>query len=364
VTNPVDYANNKTTNYYNTATMTGMVATDPIEVSSTGTQQVQSRVLAKATNAGYNYTTRVLSWVITVNQNEMDIPAAVVTDTIPSGQEYVPDSLRIDGSVPGDGVLAINGNTLTVSLGAVSSETLITFATVVTDLSVFLDTKGSVSFTNSAKLVSGIIGAPEVNVTASQAVNNNAISKNLLTEYVPENSYIEWEVYVNANQAPMENAILSDTLQSGLEINVGSVELYLWNQNSSGTRTIGSIVPPENYSFDYNYDTRVFLFYLPDGAQGYYLKFKTDVTAPGQYSNTIAFTGEYNVSDGASSSIVVTDEDYTAGASGTNGSITIIKVDGGGNPITTGAVFELLDSLHNLKSTLTTGADGKIIIIN
>jgi uncharacterized surface anchored protein len=362
VTNPVDYANNKTTNYSNMATLVGTGITDS---TSTGTQQVQSLVLAKAkaTGAGtdYNYTTHVLSWKITVNQNEMNMPNAVITDNIPTGQAYVTDSLLIDGSEPGPGVLNIAGNILTITLGDISTEKVLTFKTVVTDMSVFLSNKGNVHFINNANLSSGITGAPEVNVTATQTVNNRALSKDILTDYIPANAYIEWEVFINSNQAPMLSAFLSDVLQSGLELNVGSVELYLWNQASNGAMTIGNILLPGSYSFEYNYDTRIFRVNLPDGAQGYYLKFKTDVTAPGQYSNNITLSGESNVSDSVSSSVTISGSDFEAGASGTNGSITILKVDVNGNPITTGAVFELLDSLHNLKKTLTTGVDGKAI---
>jgi uncharacterized surface anchored protein len=47
--------------------------------------------------------------------------------------------------------------------------------------------------------------------------------------------------------------------------------------------------------------------------------------------------------------------------SGWNGSITVIKTDKSGQPITTPAVFELLDSLGNIKATLTTDANGRAV---
>lgn len=358
VTNPAHYAANSTRTYSNTATLTG---DDISDCSSTGTQSVQSLVLAK-TSTGYNYITRVLSWRITVNQNNLLMPSAVVTDTIPAGQAYVPGSLLIGGVAPGEGVLAVAGNTLTITLGAISSQTVITFDTVVTDLSVFLDTNGNVTFSNAVSLVSGIVGAPTVTVTGSRTVNNKALSKNLLTEYIPANGYIEWEVYVNANQAPIVNVTISDTLQPGLELDVESVVLYLWNQNENGLRTVGDIVPlGGDYRFEYDYSTRLFVVHLPNGAQGYYLKFKTDVLAPGQYSNTVTFAGSYPGSGSVLSAYVVTSADIESGASGTNGKITVTKTDQGGIPITTGAVFELLDSMRNVKKTLATDVNGQAV---
>ena len=360
VTNPAHYAANSTRTYLNPATLTG-VGISPC--SSTGTQSVQSQVLAK-TGVGYNYVTRRLSWRITVNQNNMPVPGAVITDTIPAGQAYVPGSLLIDGVAPADGVLAVNEttNTLTITLGAISSQTVITFDTVVTDLGVFMSTNGDVTFSNAASLVSGIAGAPTVNVTGSRTADNETLRKELLTEYIPVNGFIEWEVFVNANHAPMVNATLVDTLQAGLELDVESVRLSLWNQDENGVRTVGDLVPlGGDYSFEYDYGTRLFLVRLPDGAQGYYLTFKTDVLAAGRYSNSVAFAGSYTGSDGASSAYTVTSADIELGASGTNGRITVTKTDQDGIRITTGAVFELLDSMHNVKKTLSTDASGQAV---
>jgi len=358
VTNPAHYAANSTRNYTNPATLTGGGISP---CSSTGTQSVQSLVLAK-TSVSYNYVTRRLSWRITVNQNNMLMPAAVVTDTVRAGQAYVAGSLLINGLAPGEGVPVVDGATLTITLGEISSQTIITFDTVVTDLGVFMSTNGNVTFSNDASLISGIVGAPTVAVTGSRTATNRSLSKDLLTEYIPANGYIEWEVYVNANQVPIENVTLADTLQSGLELDVESVTLRLWNQNENGVRTVGAVVPlGGDYSFEYDYGTRLFRVHLPDGPQGYYLTFKTDVLDAGLYSNTVVFSGSYTGSDDASSAYTVSSADIESGATGTNGRITVTKTDPGGAPITTGAVFELLDSMRNVKKTLATDVNGQAV---
>ena len=203
-------------------------------------------------------------------------------------------------------------------------------------------------------------GAPTVSVWADRVVNNKALEKKLAVEYVPVNGYIGWEVNINANQAPMENAKLSDTLQDGLDLDTESVHLYYMNQDSSGTLTVGSELPKTAYSITYNYTTRLFELNLPNGAQGYYLRFNTDVLKAGKYSNSIALNGAYTASSVAQSEYVVTNYNITTSSTGRNGSITVNKTDENSN-LLSGAVFELLDSTKTVKSEATTDANGQIV---
>ncbi len=354
VTNPVDYANNKTTTYYNNkAVLSGGGITDSVVTNPS--QSVKSTVIAKASTA-YNYETRVISWRVTVNQNKMDMPNAIVTDTIPADQEYVTGSMLIDGVAPGT-KLSVTGNVLTVTLGHISDQVVITFDTHVTDEDAFLKTNGDVTFTNKAKIESGIPGAPSPEVEAERKVTNKVVDKSLLTEFTKENGYIGWAVTINANQVNLVNTTLSDTLQSGLELDTESVELYYWNQDANGNHTVGALVPTGDYSFTYDAVTRLFEITLPDGPHGYYLTFNTDVVAPGKYSNTIKFDGAHSHEDSASSNVTIRASDLDWGASGRNGSIKIVKNDEEGTPLA-GAVFQLLDSLGIVRATLTTDING------
>lgn len=356
VTDPNDFADNKSTTYRNnSAVLTGGGI---MQSAITNTSQnVNSQVIAK-TSTGYDYVTRILSWKIVVNQNNMVMPDAVITDTVPDGQAFIEGSFLIDSIEPGD-KLELDGNNFTIHLGEISNQVVITFDTIVTDLSVFLSTNGNVVFQNDATLNSGITGAPSVTVRGTREVLNKAIEKNLLTEYNATNGFIGWEVFINSNQVMMENACLADTLEEGLELDTESVELYYWNQDSAGNHTIGGQVPAEDFSFTYDFSTRLFLMFLPDGAQGYYMKFNTDVLAPGKYSNTISFTGSYIGSDSASSGYTVTGGDITASGSGWNGSVIIQKSDENGVPIAEPAEFELLDSMKIVKAALMTDSNGR-----
>lgn len=354
-TNPAAYAGNNTTTYTNGNTILYGGGIQQSSVGSTS-QNATSSVIAKASTA-YDYHAREISWTITVNGNGMSMPGATVTDIIPAGQAYVEGSLLIDGADPA-GRLTVGGNTLTITLGGISTTRVITFRTRVTDPSVFLTTNGDVTFTNRAELDSGISGSGMPFANAYYTVPNKPIVKNLREEYTPANGYIGWEAYVNPNQAPMLNARLIDSLQSGLELDVDSVRLYYWNQSATGAMSLGDEVLADDYSFTYDYGTRVFTITLPDGAQGYRLVFNTDVLRPGTYSNTIGFSGTYTDNDGANSTYFVTENDVAVSGSGWNGSITVTKTDASGNPIALPAVFELLDSMGNVKTTLETDANG------
>jgi len=359
VTNANHYANNYSGTYYNgSVTLKGGGVTD--SSSNNATQTVASTVLAKRC-AHYDYATKTFSWEITLNQNQMHMPDATVTELIQPGQTYVAGSLRIDGDDPGAKLLIdAAGTTLTVRLGEINRQTVITFDTVVANWGVFLTTNGDVTFPNTALLTSGIAGAPTVSVTPEFVVPNKPIVKTILEDFTEATGYIGWGVFINPNQAPMMNARLSDRLQEGLELDNESVVLYYWNQDAAGVMSLGDKVDAALYSFTYDYSTRIFIIDLPDGAQGYRLDFKTDVTRKGRYSNTISLTGAYNDSDGAMSDIYVTDAALAAAGSGRNGSITVTKTDLDGNVITAPAEFELLDSSGNVKQTLTT-VDGRAV---
>lgn len=358
VTNPNYYANNNTHTYYNASVILtgGGISESRVNNASQG---ATSLVLAKSSSA-YNYATKTISWTVTVNQNNMHMPNAVVTELVQAGQAYVEGSLRVNGAEPG-AMLSVSGGTLTITLGEISAQTVITFNTVITDQSVFLSTDGNVTFRNNVQLSTGVTGAPTVSVWADRVVINTPVTKNLLEEYVPANGYIGWSAYVNPNQTPMLHASLTDVLQDGLELDTESVHLYYWNQSADGLMSVGAEVSDSDYSFTYDYGMRRFVINLPDGAQGYYLTFKTDVLKSGRYSNTIGFSGSYNGSDDASSAYNVSASDISVSGSGWNGSITVIKTDKNGQPITTPAVFELLDSMKNVKATLTTDANGRAV---
>lgn len=352
VMNPAHFAtNNAGINYSNSATLTG---TGISPSASSGTQSVKSTVLEKS--GTYDYSAHRLHWTITVNRNNMLMSNLVVTDTILDGQTYVAGSLQVEG-------LAfepeVSGSSVIIELDTINEMTIITFETELDDdaVAAFMQTNQDVKLYNTASLISDY--GQTVDTTGYVTVANKSLSKSVKTGYDEAEGTIEWEAKVNPQQVPLNNAELVDVLQNGLSLDSESVRLYQWNTDSSGNMTQGDLIASSQYSFSYNYVTREFRVQLPNDAQGYILLFKTDVEQAGTYSNEMSLSGSAQVKGITGTSIHV--NDLSASISGKNGSITIRKVNSAdGTPITTGAVFELLDSFGVVKQEATTGENGEV----
>ena len=364
VTNPDKTAINGTSSVSNTAEL----ESDSIEKSTTTVNQgTRSQVLAKE-GTHYDYETRGISWRITVNQNKMFMNHAIVIDEIQEGQAYVPGSMKINGSEEPDtdGKLTIDpdNNKLTITLGEINDQVVITFKTKVTDLDVFLNSNEDVTFWNKVTLQSGIPGAKDVTVWGDQEANNKAVSNG----YNDELRLFSWVVYVNSNGVPMENGKLTDQLQEGLVLDEESVALYRWYQNADGTHKAleeTDKFDSDDYSYEYDPATRIFIVNLPqvteESPHGFVLKFDTDVTKGGNYTNTITFEGEFESKPAdESDKYSISEDQVNTGGSGRAGKIHITKLDENGE-LLGGARFELWNkSKKVLLKEGTTGLDGKL----
>ena len=352
VTNPAHTAtNNNGVSYSNTAKLTGGGITAS---TSTGTQTVKSQVLSKS--GSYDYAAHKLNWTLTVNNNGMTMSSLEVKDSISSGQSYVANSMYVDGQSV-DPIQS--GSSLIIPLGTINHKVVITLSTELSqsELAKFLDTNQNITFYNNASLTSDY--GQTVTVPASVTVNNQSLTKSVKSGYNEEDGTIEWEVRVNPQQVALENTTLVDVLQAGLSLDTESIRLYKWSIDALGNLTQGDQITSSAYSFEYNHATREFKFYLPSEAQGYILRFKTDVETAGTYSNEISLSGHAQVKGKSSSTVRV--NDVSASISGKNGSIRIQKVDkANNNPIAAGATFELLDSNGIVKAEATTGSNGEV----
>ncbi|QAA30490.1 SpaA isopeptide-forming pilin-related protein [Clostridium manihotivorum] len=303
----------------------------------------------------------------------MPITNAVITDYIPAGQLYVSDSASIDNSAPADGfkytpVSDDSGKTgmLTYTFPTGSSNTInntytITFKTKITDLSIF-NTNGTKTLSNTASITGDEIPTDgNRSSTGTQAVNNTVINKT--PSYVYGNSYIDWTLNVNSNfNIYMSNATITDELQEGLSLNTDTVQLYEATVNTNGTLTAGAKVPLTGVNVKYDPTTRKFDFTFPENAgfKSYILKFTTDVSKTGNYSNTVEFKSTDTDQTSSTNQNGVWYASGSAWGTGVSGSITVSKVDA--NDTTrklSGAVFQLIDQYGNVKATSApTGSDG------
>lgn len=388
--NPNVTAVNGTYNINNTATLTAT----GINQDGKGTATARSTVISKsgadgtANDSNYNHVTRELSWKIVVNKNKMTLPGAVVTDTIPAGQDFVNGSFVVTNNntnspvadatpqytqnTPGD---EKSGGTLTYTFpDPITDQYTITYKTKVTDLSVF-QSNGPVKFENHASLHT-TLGTADQTADAEINVNNTVVGKQ--GTYNNSTNYIDWNITLNSNALNLTEGTLTDQLNSVLELDTGSVHLFRQTLNPNGTLTKGAeITPLDASNISYDRSSNTFTFTLNGSSNNIFaqaenrkipllLTFRTYITGypdGGSVTNTASFSGAgtNETQTGSSTVSSISSSAITSGATGTTGSLTVTKVDPkNGNKKLSGASFQLYDKYGNAVKTseVTTGTDG------
>lgn len=346
----------------------------PSGTSANKSITVTSNIIQKQ-GTDYNYATREISWKIVVNKNNIPIKNAIITDNIPIGQQYVDNSAAIDNGAPSNGFNytdtpsdSSKTGVLTYSFPNGSSNTIndtytITFKTKVTDLSIF-NSNGSKSVHNTASIVGDEIPASgNRQSTGTQTINNTVIDKT--PSYTYGNAYIDWTLNINSNYSiPIGGATITDNLQDGLSLDTSTVELYKAIVNADGSLSAGDKVTLTGDNVKYDSNTRAFNFTFPQdaGTSAYILKFTTDASKAGNYSNAVEFKNQS--ASGTQSNVWFSNG--SGWGVGINGSITVLKVDSNDNTKKlSGAVFLIIDQYGNVKETsAATGSDGKIVFNN
>lgn len=390
----VTAVNNNTYKINNTVNLKA----DGIYQDGNGTAAVDSTVISKsgldgtANDSNYNHVTRELSWKIVVNKNKMALNGAVVTDTIPAGQDFVGASLQIKNSigndvtgtagtwgyVPNDSNDNTKGGTLTYTFpNPITDQYTITYKTKVTDLSVF-QSNGPVTFNNHASLYTQTLGASQ-SIDAKITVNNTVIGKQ--GTYSNTTNYIDWNITLNSNALNLVEGKLTDQLNPVLELDTSSVHLFRQVLNANGTLTKGDeITPLDASNISYDRSNNTFIFTLNGSSNNIFaqaenqkipllLTFRTYITSypnGGSIANTASFSGAGTNGTQTGSNTVnnISSSAIDSGATGTTGSLTITKVDPkNGNKTLSGASFQLYDKYGNAvkASEVTTGSDGKAL---
>jgi uncharacterized surface anchored protein len=363
VTDPAVFMSNASVTYRNTVKMGG----DNIpESSREGTQTVTSNVIRK-TSTSYNYDTREITWRIVVDENNMAMGDVVVTDNIRLGQEYVEDSLTIDGAAPDpadfshtplSGDPDYSGTVVYTFDGPISEQHIITFKTRIYDLSIFA-TNGDKTLQNSASLVHSLLPGG-VTSTGSRTVHNTVISKT--GAYTAGNKFIDWTIIINTNTVPLSDAVITDTFQEGLALDTNTLELIHMDVNTDGTLTPGSAIELAAGNVHYDISSRTLTFTIPAPVSGAYrLTFRTNVTdiAKSPFTNSASFAGTGTEQEGTSTQIAVSWAGSGSTGTGETGSIRVYKVDSEDDTKTLeGCTFELVDRYGNVVQQGTTNSDG------
>lgn len=361
VTDPKVYAGNRNEKYYNVAKLSGG---NIVTSTGQGEQKVDSQVINK-TSAAYDYVTRELTWKVVVNKNKMTLPNAYFTDVIKEGQEFVPNSVMINGNPAEASNYVYDEATKTLRYNfpsEIKDEQIVTFKTKITDDSIF-KTNGEKEISNTAKLITDLVPGG-VESTGTGKIKNTLIGKT--ADYTTGNSYIDWNVTINSNKILIKDAVLTDTLQEGLELDTTSVKLYKQTLNDNGALVKGEEVPLDGSNVKYNAETREFTFTLPSiTEEAYILTFRTNVVdkKKSPFTNSISFKGTGLTESSETGKVDVIFQGAGGGGVGETGSIKVIKVNKNNENIKLqGAVFELLDKYQNvIRTSEPTGANGEAL---
>ena len=204
--------------------------------------------IVKKAGGTYNPATQEMTWNFTINAYQTDIEMLDITDMFTdSDQELLinttPGSvvqLTLDETTttidvpysatpgnPNTNYYTIEQNdgktTFTLHLGTGIGTDRYTFSlnTKVKNTDLITDNKTSFSLKNSMTAKTKINSVPdpvEQTVNASKSVNNAILSKKAIGSYHYAANSVEWELTVNQNQVPIQNATLEDTLPVGTHL--------------------------------------------------------------------------------------------------------------------------------------------------
>lgn len=214
----------------------------------------------------YNPATDEITWTITANKEGVRLNNSTITDTIASGQKFVDNSVEINSNP------AVSGTDYTydsavknlkINLGDITTQQVITFRTSIHD-DLAAKPQGTYSYSNTSVL------NYDDNGTAKNVTSNNAsvpvtvkyISKD--GSYDAANKRINWTIKVNESGRTISNAVVTDTITSGLTIDPSTIKLNgdtgtdyaISGQNF--TYNLGNINSLQTITFSTNIDLSVY----------------------------------------------------------------------------------------------------------
>lgn len=290
---------------------------DGVPAEKTGVGPANSVISKSGTK--YDYDTHRITWQIIVNAGKNDLPHAYLTDTIPKGQRYVPESFKITDGAPENGSYgyAFSGTlpddpsasetVLTYDFSAIKDTYTITYQTEITDPTKWASNQ-SVSYKNKVSL-SANADTTHSDAEPAYPVTINVISKSgVKYDYV--NHELLWKIVINSSKIPLTNAIVSDTLTgNGLDdfaldtssIRIDNVQAYPDTGN-----------PPADGKYYYDETTKTLVFDFQDLSGADRMKtitfsMKLNKTG-GEYDEYFAANGERTITNKAQ---LVSDQNKT-----------------------------------------------------
>ena len=348
VCDPCVFANNtQSTAFKNTISTDGMIlGSQPAAGRSVdSTADVSATVLTKKAPV-YDYASSTMKWTVEVDAAGLSMSDVVLTDELQAGLSYVNGSLVTAPEISGASA-SVDGQTLTINLGAVTGKTTVTFETAVDPKVLGFGGDTSVVVKNTVCMNGSADNVPfsEVSNSVQQSFSNHGLVKKNTVDNTDE--LIQYEVLINPYHLALpENPSLVDTLDKRLQLDTDSLKFYQANlsgtTNTSGQKPayekIGDGQSLEVAGFDPS--TNSFTVQLPVSAgdqSAYVLTYTADIIKrqAGGYSNNVRFEGDDLLLGGSKdNSAAVTAPPSGGGGGGGGGgvaarkaTISIVKTD-------------------------------------
>lgn len=231
---------------YDNVTLNNEVTTNG-NTESAG-RSIEQRFFHK-NSSGLNYANKTIDWTVRINESKYAITDILYKDEFTAGQRLLEGSLRIDGTVVDesnttfgitfqrDGSNNIIGFDIELPDG--TDAYAITYKTQYDFDSSSYDTLVS-SYNNKGELT--WIGTDGATGTKTDFDNRQSLNPNALNNGYKEGSYnavskeITWGILVNYNGKTMNNAKLTDVLQSIQKLDESSIAVYETSILSNGDR--------------------------------------------------------------------------------------------------------------------------------
>ena len=351
VTNLSLYEKNGNVQLSNSATLFGNQLSGGKQ-STFSTKTTYSQMLAKSVSVAYNYKSRLITWRLVVNRNQIPQSNVVVSDLIPAGLRLLPDSIIISPTdeiyeletvVQNSGNL-VNRDSIRFEFANLDNQVIITYQTVAEEGMLLVD--GDKNLTNKASYTSETI--PNLSASATATIRNPLVSKT--GNYENGSDFIRWGVTINPNAVKLNDVQLVDDLQTGLKLDVNSVVLYEMELQTDGSLVQGTTpLDSSYYTVVYDENSNKFMFaFVNEIAKPYRLEFVTDVLVKNlSVQNSIKLNGvgqTYN-STASTINVVIAEDDLSGGGTGKKGTIRIRKGDKADSNISLeGAKFGIFNS--------------------
>lgn len=355
------------------------------DIINTPNKTFNSQMISKGVGT-YDYTDHTVKWTISVNRNRMPLTNAYVTELLPTGMDLLVDTTHpfelyengvLKTSVHAPTTVAGDGRSFVMNLGEKDVETTIpytiTFFTHLQDAQLETQWSGNKTYINNAQLRSDNYNGT-IDASASIGITNPVISKS--RTYTAGSDSIDWSIAINAGKIPLLDAVVTDQLDSGLQLQPASLKLYevevdpsTGNVRAASTGTLVTTgytvdLPSTGNSNTLSVD-------LPNNStKAYRLEFTTFIVSDDlNFTNNAVLSGKTDSPDGdADAQNVSVSNLWSSGGSGSR-TLTVYKDDGKGNPVP-GSIYQLFNFNQQpiLKSgnpvTATTDSHGNAVFTN